>query len=538
MNIVFRTDAALHIGSGHVMRCLTLAQTLHAAGHDCRFICREHAGHLIDFIRQQGFAVSVLPPGTALTTPTTPPHAAWLGASQAEDAAACIAILENQICHWLVVDHYALDAQWEQALRPHCRHIMAIDDLADRRHDCDLLLDQNLGRLPQDYAKHLPAACRLLIGTDYALLRPEFAQWRPASLRRRQQAGCLKQLLINLGGVDQDNHTGTVLAALAQAADRLPEYWQLTVVMGATAPHLAAVQQQAQSLPWPVDVRVNANNMAELMANADLAIGAAGSTAWERCCLGLPSIVLVLADNQRAIADQLHAAGAARQLDIHTAQFGRELAKVLQHTDAIAWAKCSRHAAALLDGEGVHRVAAALADVDTAPAVLRPLTEADVEQIWQWRNHPQIRRWMFHGDEIPLEQHWQWYRSQSHNADVHLCLFTRGAAQGFVHFRHLGSRVYEWGFYLSPDSPPGNGRHLGRAALDYAFSTLGAHKVSARVLAYNARSLALHQKLHFNQEGCLKNHHHDGTQYWDVIEFGLLAEHHQKNTHESDPYAD
>ena len=307
--------------------------------------------------------------------------------------------------------------------------------------------------------------------------------------------------------------------------------------MGATAPHLAAVQQQAQSLPWPVEIRVNADNMAELMAHADLAIGAAGSTAWERCCLGLPSIVLVLADNQRAIASQLHAAAAARQLDIHAAQFGRELAKVLQHTDAIAWAKCSRHAAALLDGEGVHRVAAALADIDAEPA-LRPLTEADVEQIWQWRNHPQIRQWMFHGDEITLEQHWQWYRSQSHNADVHLCLFTRGAAQGFVHFRHLGSRVYEWGFYLSPDSPPGNGRHLGRAALDYAFNTLCAHKVYARVLAYNARSLALHRKLHFSQEGCLKHHHHDGVRYWDIIEFGLLAEHHQKNTHESDPYAD
>lgn len=357
MNFLIRADASLQIGSGHVMRCLTLAQALRAAGHDCRFVCRQHPGHLIDLIRQHGFAVSVLPLGTALATATVSPHAAWLGASQAEDAAACIAILENQACHWLVVDHYALDAQWEQALRLHCRHIMAIDDLADRSHDCDLLLDQNLGRLPQDYAERVPAGCRLLIGTDYALLRPEFAQWRSASLRRRQQTGCLKQLLINLGGVDKDNHTGTVLAALAQAADRLPEHWRLTVVMGATAPHLTAVRQQAQSLPWPVEVRVNADNMAELMANADLAIGAAGSTVWERCCLGLPTLQIILAENQKTVAHLLDENQAARLVDIDRpleAQLITFFTGISHDPEILS--TLSQQASILVDGQGVTRV--------------------------------------------------------------------------------------------------------------------------------------------------------------------------------------
>lgn len=539
MNVVFRADASVAIGSGHIMRCLTLAAVLRQQGHDCHFVCREHPGHLLDVIAKQGFSVAILPASDRLPEIHPTAHAAWLGSTQQQDAAACIPILQAAACDWLVVDHYALDATWEQALRPHCRRIMVIDDLADRTHDCDVLLDQTLGRSAQDYAAWVPATCRLLTGSQYALLRPEFAQWRTQSLQyRRAHSGGLQQLFINMGGVDKDNHTGRVLAALAAAAHRLPENMSLTVVMGATAPHLAAVQQQAQTLPWPVAVRVNAHNMAELMSQADLAIGAAGSSAWERCCLGLPSVMVVLADNQHSIAHQLQAAGAADWLDADSPHFDQELVAVLQ-ADAASRAKRSRRAAALVDGEGAARVAAAIAPHTATHGTLRPLTEADVDTILAWRNHPQIRCWMFHSDEIAREQHWQWYRRQSTNPDAHLCLFDNGTAQGFVHFNHLGGQVYEWGFYLSPDSPPGNGRHLGRAALDYAFNALGAHKIQARVLACNTRSLALHHKLHFSQEGCLKQPCDDGINYWDVIEFGLSTENNlTENTDEAKPLTD
>ena len=264
MQVTFRTDASLDIGTGHVMRCLTLADALRAHGASCRFICRDAEQTL-----------------------------AALGASPVD---------------WLIVDHYALDAAWGRALRPACRRLAVIDDLADRPHDCDLLLDQNLGRSAADYAGLVLAGCKVLAGAAYALLRPEFAALREYSLARRR-AGGLKRLLVAMGGVDKDNVTGSILAALRGCdLDRAAE---ITVVMGSKAPWLEQVKAQADLMPWPTRVEVNVAHMAQLMAVSDLAIGAAGTTAWERCCLGLPSLVMVLAANQQSGASALAAGHAA-----------------------------------------------------------------------------------------------------------------------------------------------------------------------------------------------------------------------------------
>ena len=179
---------------------------------------------------------------------------------------------------------------------------MVIDDLADRQHDCDILLDQTYGRNAKDYQSLVPNSCLLLCGSEYALLRKEFAQWREYSLKRRSK-GELKHLLINLGGVDKDNLTTQILKELSKSD--LPRNCIITVVMGATSPWIDTVQQQATVMPWPTTVKVGVSNMAELMANSDLAIGAAGSTTWERCCLGLPSIVIFMAENQRKVIHNL-----------------------------------------------------------------------------------------------------------------------------------------------------------------------------------------------------------------------------------------
>jgi UDP-2,4-diacetamido-2,4,6-trideoxy-beta-L-altropyranose hydrolase len=212
---------------------------------------------------------------------------------------------------WLIVDHYALDARWELALKPRYRKLMVIDDLADRPHLCDLLLDQTFGRNAEDYRAWVPASSRLLCGSQYALLRPEFAALRDYSLQRRSNPQ-LRQLLITMGGVDKDNATGQVLEALRCCL--LPTQCKITVVMGTTAPWLAEVSRQAQNMPWPTTVTSGVNDMAQLMSDSDLAIGAAGSTSWERCCLGLPTIMLILADNQRNVAQGLERVGAVQLL--------------------------------------------------------------------------------------------------------------------------------------------------------------------------------------------------------------------------------
>jgi UDP-2,4-diacetamido-2,4,6-trideoxy-beta-L-altropyranose hydrolase len=309
MMVAFRVDASLQMGTGHVMRCLTLADALTERGAECHFICRAHPGHLIDLVQSKGYAAY------SLRCESSKPaiedglaHAAWLGASQQQDAQACFPILQAIQPDWLVVDHYALDSRWELELKPHYRQLMVIDDLADRFHQCDLLLDQTFGRDAADYRRWVPAKCTLLCGSQYALLRPEFATLRDYSLQRRANPQ-LHQLLITMGGVDKNNATGEVLKALRVCP--LPADCQITVVMGSTAPWLSEVTNQAQSMPWPTRVRVGVSDMAQLMADCDLAIGAAGATSWERCCLGLPTVMLVLADNQRQVAQGLEKAGAA-----------------------------------------------------------------------------------------------------------------------------------------------------------------------------------------------------------------------------------
>jgi len=373
-----------------------------ARGGDCQFLCREHEGNLIEFIRDKGYVAHALPilpsagsnptghGSDALISPTheqgstvrpelvegrsrhraatgpipsladgaatdwDPAHSHWLGATQAQDAGACAPILARQRPDWLIVDHYALDARWERALAPHYRKLMVIDDLADRLHACDLLLDQTFGREAADYRPLVPADCRLLCGSQYALLRPEFTALRPYSLQRRARPA-LRELLITMGGVDKDNAAGQVLQALC--ASPLPADCRITVVMGAMAPWLDEVRTRAQYMPWSTRVLVGVSDMAQLMADSDLAIGAAGATSWERCCLGLPTFMLVLAENQRTVARGLERSGAAKIIDPE--QRGKLLLGELLvplNTDLAQLLRMSECAASIVDGSGVDAV--------------------------------------------------------------------------------------------------------------------------------------------------------------------------------------
>ena len=359
MHVAFRADASLQIGTGHVMRCLTLADALRERGASCTFVCRPHPGHLLALIAQRGHQALALP---ELQEGAQPNHNGtaychWLGTHWAADAQdtqqTLSAHMDDQPVDWLVVDHYALDARWEEALRPQAQRIMAIDDLADRSHACDLLLDQNLGRKEADYWGLLKGTTTTLVGPQYALLRPEFAVLRAPSLTRRQANPQLRRLLIAMGGVDKDNATGQVLAALQSC--NLPADLRVTVVMGPHAPWLAQVQAQAAQLPWRTEVLVVVDNMAQLMAENDLAIGAAGGTSWERCCLGLPSLVLVLAQNQLHGALALQEAGAAVAMKSQQ-QITKFFASQQSADEAKeALKKLSQAAAAVTDGEGCQR---------------------------------------------------------------------------------------------------------------------------------------------------------------------------------------
>lgn len=284
MNILFRADASVQIGSGHVMRCLTLATAL-APYASCEFICRAEAGHLAEVIRQHGFNVQLLPADTLL--------------QQQQDAQQTLSFLSKHY-DLLIIDHYQLAAEYEALLRTHCRHIMVIDDLANRSHNCDILLDQNLyPNTAQRYQHLIPAHCQQLLGPKYALLRDEFYQASTSTKKKNH-------LLVFFGGADADNLTSQVLIALQQL-----KFSDLTVdiVIGASNPHKEQITQLCQQQP-NTKLHIQCNYMAKLMQEAKLMIGAGGSTHWERCYSGLPALVITVAENQRETTHYLANLGA------------------------------------------------------------------------------------------------------------------------------------------------------------------------------------------------------------------------------------
>ncbi len=361
MRIVVRADASIKIGSGHIMRCLTLANALQAKGAEVYFICREHNGNLTNFIQEKGYKTFRLKNNIIKNNKHTQLdkikgkntrlyHENWLGGEQEQDAADCKPILEKIIPDWLIVDHYALDQRWETMLKRYYKKLMVIDDLADRSHQCDMLLDQTYGRNIDDYKNLIPERCQLLLGSQFALIRPEFARWREYSLKRRNNPK-IKKLLITMGGVDPCNVTGQILTILADCD--LPENLEITVIMGETAPHLENIKALTDSMNY--HLLINVDNMAEIMANSDLAIGAAGATTWERCCLGLPSLLVILSENQKKIANILEEHGVIvnlgqfNYLDKLKLFFKRQI-------PARCISKLSSRSAEIVDGNGMRLI--------------------------------------------------------------------------------------------------------------------------------------------------------------------------------------
>lgn len=364
MQVVFRCDASLQIGTGHVMRCLTLAQALREGGHDCRFVCRDLPGHLAARIADQGFVVTRLPAPDRpfVPGPDSPRHAEWAAVGWERDATETRAALVDGL-DWLIVDHYAFDARWEAAALPAGARLMVIDDLYDRPHRADLLLDQNLGRKVADYDGLVPPACTCLVGPAFALLRPEFALWRERSAKASGHVFALRNLLITMGGMDTQNCTPALLGALGGLS--LPDLRQVTVVMGAAAPGLDHARRALLSFPLKARLLVETKNMAKLMTEADLAIGGAGGTALERCCLGLPTLTVVMAQNQRRAADLMQDFGTAITLADVTGidtvvESTFDLAATFAKLTPARLQDMTQACLAVTDGNGTVRVVAAL----------------------------------------------------------------------------------------------------------------------------------------------------------------------------------
>ena len=422
-SVVIRCDASLRIGSGHVMRCRTLARALQVRSVEIVFLCRRQPGDRIKQLAEEFRVLSLheCPGHGAELADITPPtgralYASLLGCSEEQDAADSLTALAAASLDppgWLIVDHYGLAATWQRQMQAGLAQgggteppVLVLDDLADRRHQANVLMDANrLGPSGTDhpYRDLLPEDCGILLGPAYALLDPLYPQLQPLVPARTQ----LGRVLVFFGGVDFANHSAVALQALSH-----PRLLHLAVdvVVGAGAPHRADLEARVQQRPNTC-LHVGLPALAGLMARADLALGAAGTTSWERACLGLPALVVPVAENQIQGARALQAAGVAHCLDLQNVAdpvvaWQDSLTALLVNPDSLR--TMSEACLQLGDGRGLARVVAALLG-PAAGLRLRPAQPADLWLYHWWTNDPHVRLQSFMSDPIPLARHRRWF---------------------------------------------------------------------------------------------------------------------------------
>jgi len=351
MKIAFRADASPRMASGHFMRCFALAGELKKSGVKIRFISQNLPLHLRKMLDQQGFECESISISDTTEEINNLDHSSRLEISQAEDARMTIrALADEESWDWIVVDHYSLDKKWEEMVRVCAKKILVIDDLADREHYCDVLLDQNYNpNLEFRYMSKVPKNCQLLLGPQYALLRDEF---RVFHINARPHAGKVGRVLVFFGGVDIDNFTSLAIQALASIKKNLI----VDVVLGQQHPHKKDIKKSC--IKYGFNLHIQTENMANLMRMADIAIGAGGSASWERCCLGLPAVLVAIAQNQVEIARSLDAIGGCLYLGekngVNLLNIKNAISGLLENPNQLM--SISNIAFNLVDGMGTSRV--------------------------------------------------------------------------------------------------------------------------------------------------------------------------------------
>ena len=353
MKFLFRTDVSQAIGTGHMMRCLTLAKQAKKRGASVCFVTRDPNEHVTNLVLSEGHAIQPLQ--TVISdnckTGNDSTHADWLTVSQEIDAMQTLRVFYEFRPDWVIVDHYSINNEWHEIFKKNFAKIMVIDDLGDRKLRCDILLDQNLGACKAKYNSKVPNDANLLMGPQFALLRDEFKERREQSIKDRTNRK-IKEILITMGGADVDNYTTKVLLEILKS--EYSEFCNFTVIVGQAYPHLTSLNALITSSQTPILLLQNASNMASIMSKSDLCIGAAGSTSWERCCLGLPSITLAIADNQIEILRLLEKNDITIASNIE--KLRSDFESFFNQDQELLLQRLSINSASVCDGHGVQRV--------------------------------------------------------------------------------------------------------------------------------------------------------------------------------------
>lgn len=483
MTMLIRADASARIGTGHLMRCLALAQAWKAQGGQVTFITACDSEDLRQSLSDEGFHVITL-------ERSYPEPADW------EVTAEVLAAHPDA---WVVLDGYHFDPVYQRQVKETGHPLLVVDDMAHLNHYyADVVLNQNID------AERLRYSCepytRLLLGTRYVLLRPEFLAWRGWQREMPKEA---HKVLVTLGGGDPDNQTLKVIQSLQRIdTDEL----EVVVVVGASNPHFLELRPAAHNSPFAMHLVENVTNMPELMAWADVAVSAGGSTCWEMAFMGLPSLILVLAENQRGIAERLDDRGIALNLGWYAQISELDLAQALK----ILMCSLARRAAMsekgrqLVDGAGTDRVVSVLYELaQTVPGAdhlrVRHARFQDAEILWQWTNDSSVRANSFHPESIPLDEHIKWYKAKLASPDTRIWILELNQVPvAQIRYDRIHTDAAEMSFSVVSDY---RGRGLGTKALiltsGMACRELGVKRLKGVVFSSNAASMRAFTKAGF-----------------------------------------
>jgi len=489
MNLLFRADASIPIGTGHVMRCLALAQAWRDAG-----------GHALFAMAQTTLAIQA-----RLESEDCEEFSVRAEAGSSADASQTIALAREHQADWIVVDGYQFDADYQRALKAAECKILFVDDYGHAaQYSADLVLNQNVSASAETYSSR-ESQTRLLLGPRYCLLRREFSAWREW---KREIPLLCRRVLVMMGGSDPENLTARAIEALTLAR---VEGLEATVVIGGSNPHAEMLQRRVAEARVKITVLQDVSNPADLMAAADVAISAAGSTCWELCLLGLPALLIDVADNQTALAAELERRGCAIHVgdkNVSPEKIAESLKRLVDSLELRqSLAASSRQ---LVDGNGARRVVSALRGV---PGLrLRPVRPEDSRLLWEWANDAEVRAASFSSAAIPWERHVGWFaeklRASAIPSEKGSVIFIGedelGTPLGQIRFDAMMEVDGNWELDVSVASAA-RGRGLGSALIERGVQEFLRNHQGARVHAFvkpqNAASVKAFEDAGFTRAG-------------------------------------
>lgn len=469
-SIVIRADASTRIGTGHVMRCLALAHAWQDVGGTVHFLCAE------------------IPDGLAarLTSENIVLHRLQASPGSCADAEQTVSLAQQLGAEWVVEDGYHFGTDYQQAIKDAGLRLLAIDDYGHAGHYvADLVLNQNIYADESLYPSRAPTT-ELLLGTDYVLLRREFLPWKGW---RRTIPDVARKILVTMGGGDPDNQTLKVIRAIQQITDL---DLSVIAVVGGSNPHLATLER-AISGSQSIRLVQNVSNMPELMAWADIAISTGGSTCWELCFLGTPSLVLIKAENQRQVVHGLASAGAIINLGWH------EEIKIFDVVDLLKKVilstkqreHMSKHGQRLVNGTGASSVLKAMQDL-ALTIRLRHANADDCRTIWEWANDPDTRQNSFHTEPIPWDNHVNWYNSKLADPNTLFFIATNdfGESIGYIRFEVVSLSEAVISVAVAPTHRGrGYGKRLIKLGIQEAQRMIELNVVHAYIKNHNQASI-------------------------------------------------